>query len=101
MDNPLVSFLNLRGEQNPNATVARKVSRILSYYCRLMWYAATARPRLFHILWNNKFDLIDRVFLMLYYRALKKKVAFTAHNVNAAKRDSNDSFLNRLSLRVQ
>lgn len=101
MDNPLVSFLNLRGDQNPNANVARKVTRILSYYCRLMWYAATARPRLFHILWNNKFDLIDRVLLMLYYRALKKKVAFTAHNVNAARRDSNDSFLNRLSMRLQ
>ena len=101
LNNPLVSFLNLRRDQNPNANVARKVMRVLSYYCRLIWYAANARPRLFHILWNNKFDLIDRVFLMLYYRALRKKVAFTAHNVNAAKRDSNDSFLNRLSLRIQ
>ena len=38
---------------------------------------------------------------MLYYHVLGKKMVFTAHNVNAAKRDSKDSFLNRLSLRIQ
>jgi glycosyltransferase involved in cell wall biosynthesis len=38
---------------------------------------------------------------MLYYKYLGKKIAFTAHNVNAGKRDSNDSLLNRLSLRIQ
>src|SRR5205814_44818 len=39
--------------------------------------------------------------LMLYYRALGKRIVFTAHNVNAAKRDTNDSWLNRFSLGVQ
>jgi glycosyltransferase involved in cell wall biosynthesis len=38
---------------------------------------------------------------MLYYRVLGKKITFTVHNVNAGKRDLNDSFLNRLSLRIQ
>ncbi len=38
---------------------------------------------------------------MLYYRLLGKKIAFTAHNVNAGKRDSNDSWLNRTSLKIQ
>src|SRR4029077_8622160 len=32
---------------------------------------------------------------------LGKKVVFTAHNVNAGKRDSNDSWLNRVSLKIQ
>ena len=59
------------------------------------------RPKLFHILWNNKFQFFDRTLLMLYYRLLGKKIAFTAHNVNAGKRDSNDSWLNRLSLKIQ
>src|SRR5207244_215649 len=79
----------------------RKVMRILAYYFRLVCYAAVARPPIFHILWNNKFEFIDRVFLMLYYQLLGKKIVFTAHNVNAAKRDSRDSFFNRLSLRIQ
>jgi glycosyltransferase involved in cell wall biosynthesis len=38
---------------------------------------------------------------MFYYRLLGKRVIFTAHNVNAGKRDSNDSWLNRFSLRTQ
>jgi glycosyltransferase involved in cell wall biosynthesis len=38
---------------------------------------------------------------MLYYRMLGKKIVLTVHNVNAGKRDLNDSFLNRLSLRIQ
>ena len=46
-----------------------------------------AKPRVFHILWNNKFELFDRTLLMLYYRLLGRRVVLTAHNVNAAKRD--------------
>ncbi len=38
---------------------------------------------------------------MVYYRALGKKVALTAHNVNQAKRDSRDTWLNRITLRIQ
>jgi len=101
LNNPRVNFLNLRGDQKHDARRADKIIRVLRYYVRLIAYAATAKPRLFHLLWNNKFQLLDRILLMLYYRLLGKKVAFTAHNVNAGKRDSNDSWLNRFSLRTQ
>jgi D-inositol-3-phosphate glycosyltransferase len=37
----------------------------------------------------------------LYYKLLGKKIALTAHNVNQAKRDRQDSQLNRLTLRIQ
>ncbi len=60
-----------------------------------------AKPKLFHILWNNKFELFDRTLLMLYYELLGKKVVLTLHNVNRGKRDSNDSWLNRFSLKIQ
>jgi len=101
LNDALVNFLNLRGDQRPEATRMAKALRILSYYVRLIRYAATARPKLFHILWNNKFLFFDRTFLMLCYRMLGKKITLTVHNVNAGKRDLNDSFLNRLSLRIQ
>ena len=101
LDNPQVNFLNLRGDQRPDASRLAKALRVLSYYVRLIRYTATARPKLFHILWNNKFQFFDRTLLMLYYRLLRKKVVLTAHNVNAGKRDANDSYLNRLSLRIQ
>ncbi len=96
-----VNFLNLRGDQSPHSSLQRKVFRLSMYYAKLIRYAATAKPRLFHILWNNKFELFDRTFLMLYYKALKKKIVLTIHNVNARKRDSKDTALNRLTLRLQ
>ena len=58
-------------------------------------------PKLFHILWHNRFQFFDRTFLLLYYKLLGKKIVLTAHNVNAGQRDLNDTWLNRLSLKVQ
>lgn len=96
-----VNFLNLRGDQNNDASFGVKIRRIVLYYFRLLKYAASAKPRIFHILWNNKFEFIDRVLLMLYYRTLGKRVVLTVHNVNAAKRDGCDSACNRFTLRIQ
>jgi len=99
--NALVRFLNLRKEMRSNVSAVRKVVRILLYYWRLLFYAAIAKPKLFHILWNNKIAILDRTLLMLYYRALGKRIAFTVHNVNAGWRDDSDTLLNRLTLRFQ
>jgi len=93
--------LHLRGNQRPDAGLAEKVSRILKYYAALIRYATKSKSGIFHILWNNKFETLDRTLLMLYYRFLGKRVVLTAHNVNAARRDSHDTLLNRLTLRIQ
>lgn len=98
---PGVRFLNLRGDQRPEVGHIEKALRVSRYYLRLISYAATAKPRIFHILWNNKFEALDRTVLMLYYRLLGKRVALTVHNVNASQRDGNDTSLNRLTLRIQ
>ncbi len=98
---PQVNFFNLRGDQSVNAGLFKKMTRVLAYYFRLLRYTATARPKIFHILWNNKFEAFDRTLLMLYYRLLGKRVVFTAHNVNAGARDASDSPLNRLTLKIQ
>ena len=101
LSNDRVKFLNLRGDQSEHASLMAKGLRVLSYYTRLIVYAATATPKLLHILWNNKFQLFDRTLLMVYYKLLAKRVVFTAHNVNAGKRDQNDSWLNRVTLKIQ
>jgi D-inositol-3-phosphate glycosyltransferase len=101
LNDPRVNFLNLRGDQRPEASPMAKALRVLKYYARLIGYSATAKPKVFHLLWNNKFELFDRTLLMLYYRILGKTIILTLHNVNAGKRDLNDSFLNRLSLGIQ
>jgi glycosyltransferase involved in cell wall biosynthesis len=98
---PGVNFLNLRGNQRPDAKFTTKVFRVLRYYAKLIGYAAAAKPRIFHILWNSKFELFDRTLLTLYYKLLRKKIVLTAHNVNADRRDSKDTHLNRLTLRIQ
>jgi len=98
---PDLNFLNLRGDQRQDASFVKKITRVLVYYARLIHYAAIAKPNIFHILWNNKFQFVDRTLLMLYYRLLGKRIIFTAHNVNAGVRDCDDTSLNRLTLRVQ
>src|SRR5262249_41727820 len=100
LSNPRVNFLNLRGDQGSGASSIRKALRVLAYYFRLVHYPVTAEPRIFHVLWLNKFALFDRTLLMFCYKLLGKMIVFTAHNVNAGKRDSNDTWLNRLSLRI-
>ena len=97
---PKLRFLNLYGNQQ-ETNVLRKIKTTLAFYVRLIRYAKTATPRIFHILWNNKFQIFDRTLLMLYYKVLGKKIVFTAHNVNAGRRDSRDSLLNRLTLECQ
>ena len=95
------NFLNLRGDQREDVSLATKISRVLSYYARLIRYASISRPTIFHILWNNKFEAFDRTLLMLFYKVLGKKIALTAHNINAGKRNATDTFLNRLTLKLQ
>jgi glycosyltransferase involved in cell wall biosynthesis len=96
-----LNVLNLRGDQRTEAGAASKIARVLVYYGRLFRYAITTRTPIFHILWNNKFELFDRTALMLFYRALGKKIVLTAHNVNAGRRDGTDGLLNRLTLKTQ
>jgi len=73
----------------------------LTFYWQLLLYAATSKKQIFHLLWNNSFLFFDRTLLMLYYKVLGKKIVFTAHNVNAGKRDGTDSLLNRFTLKIQ
>jgi D-inositol-3-phosphate glycosyltransferase len=98
---PGLRFLNFRGNQHESIGPATKFWKLTIYYARLMRYAAGSKPRIFHILWNNKIELFDRTVLMAYYKLCGKQIAFTAHNVNQARRDAKDSLLNRITLRIQ
>jgi len=98
--NPHARLHNLHGMQN-SASLAQKIIGILLFYMRLLRYTLTAQPKIFHILWNNKLPVFDRTLIMLLYKLRGKKIVFTAHNVNAGKRDQRDSWLNRITLRCQ
>ena len=100
-NNPKLHFFNLWAPRASKTSAFNKASRVLGHYRSLICYAAASRPRVFHILWNSKIQLFDRTLLMLYYKLLRKRIALTAHNVNQAKRDRQDTWLNRLTLRIQ
>jgi glycosyltransferase involved in cell wall biosynthesis len=96
-----VRLLAFYATPRPGQGLFRKLLSCIAVYVRIICYAATSSPHVFHILWNYKFPYFDRTLLLLYYKFLGKKLVFTAHNVNAAERDGVDSLLNRLSLRIQ
>src|SRR6266496_754849 len=60
LNNPRVNFYNLRGDQRSEVSFGAKITRVAIYYWRLIRYAATAKPKIFHILWNNKVEFLDR-----------------------------------------
>lgn len=97
---PKVVFLNLRGDTNPAAPRRIKIARIGRYYFRLLQYTIKSDSILFHILWANRFMLLDRILMNLYYKLMGKTIIFTAHNVNERQRDGCDSIYNRLTLRA-
>ena len=74
-----LNFLNLRGSQKPEASLVSKITRISLFYVKLLRYVIAAKPKIFHILWNNKFQFFDRTLLTLYYRLLGKKIILTVH----------------------
>jgi D-inositol-3-phosphate glycosyltransferase len=98
---PNLRFLNFRNGQSKNATFGQKVWKLLVYYSKLFRYVTRSKPEILHVLWNYKLEFFDRTILMAYYKALGKKVVLTAHNVNQARRDGKDSWLNRSTLKIQ
>jgi D-inositol-3-phosphate glycosyltransferase len=98
---PDLKFLNLGGIQDSDVGFLSKLHHLLAYYAGLIRYVTFGGPKIVHVLWNSKFEYFDRTLLTLYFKLLGKRVILTAHNVNKAQRDSEDSLLNRLTLRCQ
>jgi D-inositol-3-phosphate glycosyltransferase len=95
-----IKYLNLRGNQDPRTPALSKIARILRYYKNLISYTSRTESRLFHILWLNKFEFLDRTVMNVIYKLKQKKIVFTAHNVNTRKRDGADSWTNRTTLKA-
>ena len=98
---PNLCFFDLGGIRQYEARFSKKSVQLLAYYARLLRYVASAQPKLLHILWNSKLEYFDRTLFMVYCKILGKRIVLTVHNVNRGKRDATDSWLNRLTLRIQ
>ncbi|HWZ81725.1 MAG TPA: glycosyltransferase family 4 protein [Terriglobales bacterium] len=98
---PGLNFVDAYGDPRNETGLLARPARVLKSYLRILWYSARTDAKILHVLWNNKFPFFDRTLLMMLYKLGGKKIVFTAHNVNAGKRDGNDSLLNRLTLKIQ
>jgi D-inositol-3-phosphate glycosyltransferase len=96
-----VEFIDAYGDPRKASGALGRLGRVLGAYLKILKYAISTDAKILHLLWNNKFPFFDRTLLMFYYKLLGKKVVFTAHNVNAGKRDGNDSWHNQLGLKTQ
>lgn len=96
-----LSFVNLWPAKRRKSSRLRGVWSMFQHYLLLFRYATLSSCSVFHILWNSKIQWFDRTVVMLLYKAMGRKVALTAHNVNQGRRDGKDSLLNRLTLKFQ
>lgn len=81
LKNPNVMFFNLRGEQDINVAVLKKIIRIMYYYVKLIKYSYSTESSVFHIQWENKFLFFDRTILNIFYKVLGKKIVITSHEL--------------------
>src|SRR5258708_6465854 len=89
----------LRQSTSPSSRVAETNHMCWAWQRRLLPRAY--RSTLSAVMTCRYQNFFDRTLLLLYYKLLGKKLVFTAHNVNIRKRDCTDTWLNRLSLRIQ
>jgi D-inositol-3-phosphate glycosyltransferase len=99
MRQPGVNFKNLYGAERPGGPRWLKAFQVVRVYLKIMGYAGRADSPIIHIQWPYKFILFDRTLLNIYYKALGKKLVFTAHNVDGDARDGISSWSRHASLR--
>jgi glycosyltransferase involved in cell wall biosynthesis len=98
---PNVRVFPLLGQQGSAVATWYKVLRHLRYYWRLAIYCRRTDAAVFHIQWLNRFPSFERLVVVPALRLLRKRMVYTAHNVDTTFRDrGRSSWLNRLSLRT-
>jgi D-inositol-3-phosphate glycosyltransferase len=90
---PNISFYNYRGDIFAKRSRVIKIINLISFYLQVIRYAYTTDSKIFHIQWDTRLLFLDRFILIIYYRILKKKIVYTAHNVNSYIRDGRNNIL--------
>ncbi|PYR30285.1 MAG: hypothetical protein DMF90_28035, partial [Acidobacteria bacterium] len=77
----------------------QKVLRLIATYLRLLAYAVRTDSRIFHILWQTRFEYVDTLILNPMFKILGRSLVLTVHNVDAGERDGRSSSCQRWLLR--
>jgi glycosyltransferase involved in cell wall biosynthesis len=96
---PRVVFHNFIRGQEPGRSLREKILGLLGYYRRLAGYAVRADASVFHILWFRRFPQLEGILLTTYLKMLRKRLVFTAHNVDGHARDGTATLWTNIGLR--
>jgi D-inositol-3-phosphate glycosyltransferase len=95
-----VEFHKVYKYQQSDASIYSRLKNIISYYYLQFKHLVMVKPRIVHFQWLDRFYFLDRIILPAVARLFGHKVILTVHNVNARKRDNNDSLYNRFTLSI-
>src|SRR5690606_28329469 len=88
----LVTFVHVRDSQDAKSPLVSKVIRLLRYYYRCLAHIWKSDAPVVHIQ-MFRFGLLEGTLLTFLYKALGKKIVYTAHNVQPKGKNN---ALNRL-----
>jgi D-inositol-3-phosphate glycosyltransferase len=95
-----VSFQKVFTYQSPKASFVSKFRNLIKYYYLQIKHIVTKKPRVIHFQWLDRIYFFDRIIIPGIARMFGHTVILTVHNVNAKKRDNNDTLYNRLTLSI-
>jgi glycosyltransferase involved in cell wall biosynthesis len=101
MKNKGIQYLQYFDSLTEKDSRLKKIRRIFNFYIRMIKYTIKTDVRLFHLQWHNKFIVFDRIVMNLFYKLAKKKLVYTAHNIDADQRNERKTIFNRISLSIQ
>lgn len=90
---------NLRHSIDPTRSKIKKIINLILFYFRLISYCIWSNADIFHIQWETNLFIIDRLLLVPLLKLRKKKVVYTAHNVDNEGRDEKKTLLNKLTIK--
>lgn len=86
--------------QKKGTSHLKKAANILRFYFLQSKHLLLHKKGIVHFQWLDRYFFTDRILLPVLSRLRGHKTILTVHNVNAGKRDNNDSYYNRFTLHM-
>lgn len=94
-----VNFIPIFSLKDNRSSVFLKLWDIARFYYLQISYLLKKKSRIIHFQWPERYKFLDRIVLPIVSRVRCHKLVMTVHNVNTGKRDNQDSWFNKFSLR--
>lgn len=95
-----VRHYNYKGIIGKSLNVTDLLLKGIKYYFKLLSYTLRTDSKIYHIQWLSRNEKFERIIIIPLIVLLGKKIIYTAHNINRNQRDNNDSYFNRITLKI-